>query len=153
MNGFDINGEIVGTKEAGDLIKMLYNDAKQFAGVFHGMQRSRKFRKNWPNEYLFAESEWKTFVVATRQMYLERIADPKTLPSDAKKMFQALYLERLASQNQEADQRLQLTPNTQQFEGDPYENKKIVDKFGAQSNTFHELAMGTTALADGTTRH
>lgn len=155
LDGFDINGEWVTTKEAGDLIKMLYNDAKQVAGVFHGMNRSKKFRRNWPNEYLFAESEWKTFVAATRQMYLERLKDSKTLPSDAKRMFQALYLERLAGEGREQDQRLQLAPNTQQFVGDPYENKKISQDFGDHSNTFAELALGTTALADGVvpTRH
>jgi hypothetical protein len=150
LNGFDINGEFVSSKDAADLIKMLYNDAKQVAGVFHGMNRSKKFRKNWPNEYVFAESEWKTFVAATRQMYVDRLKDKKTLPSDAKKMFQALYLERLASVDQEQDTRLQLAPNTQQFEGDKYENKQISEKFGEHSNSFAELAMGTTALADGT---
>ena len=154
MKGFEINGDIVSAKEAGDLIKMLYNDAKQLAGVFHGMNRSAKFRKNWPNEYVFAESEWKTFIAATRQMYVDRLKDPKTLPSDAKRMFQALYLERLAAEGQEADPRLQLAPNTQQFEGDKYENRRIVEDFGDQSNTFAELALGTTALANGAlTKH
>jgi hypothetical protein len=151
--GFEINGEYISASEASSLIKMLYNDAKQVAGVFHGMNRSRKFRKNWPNEYLFAESEWKTFVTATRQMYVDRLKDPKTLPSDAQRMFRALYLERLASVDQEQDTRLQLSPNTQQFEGDKYENKNIVEKFGEQSNSFAELALGTTALADGVVKH
>lgn len=146
VNGFDINGEFVSAKEAGDLIKMLYNDAKQVAGIFHGMNRSKKFRKNWPNEYVFAESEWKNFVVAARQMYLDRLNDPKTLPSDAQRMFKALYLERLASQDQEVDNRLQLAPNTQQFVGDKYENKKISEKFGDESNSFAKLALSSTAI-------
>lgn len=144
--GFDINGEFVSSKDAGDLIKMLYNDAKQVAGIFHGMNRSGKFRKNWPNEYVFAESEWKNFVVATRQMYLDRLNDPKTLPSDGQRMFKALYLERLASQGREADNRLQLAPNTQQFVGDKYENNKIAEKFGTDSNSFAKLALGSTAI-------
>jgi hypothetical protein len=148
--GFDINGEFISSKDAGDLIRMLYNDAKQVAGIFHGMNRSKKFRKNWPNEYVFAESEWKTFVAATRQMYVDRLKDPKTLPSDAQRMFKALYLERLASEGQEQDNRLQLAPNTQQFVGDKYENKKISENFGDQSSSFAELALGSTALADGT---
>jgi hypothetical protein len=144
--GFEINGEFVSSKDAGDLIRMLYNDAKQVAGVFHGMNRSKKFRKNWPNEYVFAESEWKTFVAATRQMYLDRLKDPKTLPYDAQRMFKALYLERLAAQGQEADNRLQLAPNTQQFVGDKFENKKIAEKFGTESNSFAKLALGSTAI-------
>lgn len=147
--GFEINGEFISSKEAGELIRMLYNDAKQVAGVFHGMNRSKKFRKNWPNEYVFAESEWKNFVVATRQMYLDRLKDPKTLPSDAQRMFKALYLERLAAEGREADNRLQLAPNTQQFEGDKYENKKIAEQFGTHSSSFAELALGSTALANG----
>ena len=146
MTGIVINGELVTTEECTALIKMLYSDAQQVAGVFHGMSRSKKFRKNWPNEYLFAESEWKNFVVAAREMYLDRIKDPLTNPSDAKRMFQALYLERLAAEGQEADQRLQIKPDSQQFAGDPFENRKISDKFGDQSNSFHELALGTTAL-------
>jgi hypothetical protein len=117
------------------------------------MERSPKFRANWPNEYLFAESEWKNFVVAVREIYLERLRDPKTLPSEAKKMFQAIYLERLASKDAEQDMRLQIKPHTQQFEGDKHENRKIADKFGKQSNTFAELALGTTALADGVVKH
>lgn len=149
QDGFDINGDFISSKEAGDLIRMLYNDAKQVAGMFHGMNRSAKFRKNWPNEYVFAESEWKNFVVATRQMYVDRLNDPKTLPYDAKRMFQAIYLERMAAQNQEADNRLQLAPNTQQFEGDKFENNKIAEKFGTESNSFAKLALGSTAL--GTT--
>lgn len=153
--GFEINGEYISASEATDIIKMFYNDAKQIAGEFHNMNRSKKFRKNWPNEYLFAESEWKTFIAATRQLYVNRLGDPKTLPSDAKRIFHALYLERIASQGQEQDTRLQLAPNTQQFEGDKYENRKIADQFGMQSNSFAELALGTTALADGVipTRH
>lgn len=149
QDGFDINGEFISSKDAAELIRMLYNDAKQVAGVFHGMNRSKKFRKNWPNEYVFAESEWKNFVVAARKMYLERLSDPKTLPYDAKRMFHAIYLERLAAQDQEADNRLQLAPNTQQFDGDKYENKKIAEKFGTDSNSFAKLALGSTAL--GTT--
>jgi hypothetical protein len=148
-NGFDINGEFVSSKDAGDLIKMLYNDAKQVAGIFHGMNRSKKFRRNWPNEYVFAESEWKNFVVATRQMYLDRLKDPKTLPSDAQRMFKALYLERIAGEGQEKDNRLQLAPNTQQFVGDKYENNKISEKFGDESNSFAKLALGSSALTSG----
>jgi hypothetical protein len=151
--GFDINGEWVTESEANSLIRMMYEDAKRTAGEFHNMERSEKFRANYPNEYLFAETQWKNFVVAVREMYLERIRDKKTLESEKKKMFQALYVERLASLDSEQDTRLQIKPHTQQFEGDKHENKKIADKFGKQSNTFAELALGTTALADGVVKH
>jgi hypothetical protein len=142
----DINGEQISTKEALDLIRMLCNDAKQVAGVFHGMNRSTKFRANWPNEYIFADANWKNFMEATRKMYAERLADPKTPPDDARKIHLALVLETMIGQDKEKDNRVQLAPNTQQFHGDPFENKKIVDKFGKQSNTFKEILMGTSAV-------
>src|ERR1700733_13020738 len=86
---------------------MLCNDAKQIAGLFHGMNRSIRFRANWPDEYLFADANWKTFVVAARAMYAERLADPKTPPADARKMHLALVLEQQASKGPEKDNRHQ----------------------------------------------
>ncbi len=123
---------------------MLCNDAKQIAGVFHGMNRSAKFRRNWPNEYVFADANWKNFMESARAMYAERLGDPKTPPSDARKMHLALVLQTMAEQGVEKDNRLQLAPNTQQFEGDPFENRKIVEQWGKQSNTFKELLMSSS---------
>lgn len=142
----EINGEEIGKTEALDLIRMLCNDAKQVAGTFHGMNRSRKFRRNWPNEYVFADANWKTFMEATRKMYAERLADPKTKPEDARKIHLALVLETMIGHDVEKDNRLQLAPNTQQYVGDAFENRKIADQFGNQSNTFKELLMGTSAV-------
>jgi hypothetical protein len=142
----EINGEQITAKEEADLIRMLCNDAKQFAGVFHGENRSPKFRANWPNEYVFADANWKNFVEATRAMYAQRLADPLTPVADARKIHLALVLEAMIGKDAEKDNRLQLAPNTQQFVGDPFENRKIVDKFGKQSNTFKEILMGTSAI-------
>lgn len=139
-----INGEQISASEAAGLVRMLCNDAKQIAGVFHGRNRSDKFRRNWPNEYVFADTNWKTFVEAARAMYAERLKDPKTPPADARKMHLALVLQTMAEQGAEKDPRLQLAPNTQQFEGDPFENRKIIEDFGKQSNTFKELLMSST---------
>lgn len=138
----EVNGEQIPKHEALALIKMFCNDAKQIAGVFHGMDRSPKFRANWPNEYLFAESEWRNFMEAARAMYADRLADPKTPPAEARKMHLAIVLHSMAEQGGENDTRLQLKPNTQQFVGDPYENKKIVNHFGKHSNSFLDLALG-----------
>src|SRR5882672_1170286 len=96
-----VNGERIPKSEALSLIRMFYNDAKQIAGVFHGMNRSEKFRRNWPNEYLFAEANWKTFVEAARQLYAQRLGDPKTAPADARKMHLALVLQAMAEQGAE----------------------------------------------------
>jgi hypothetical protein len=138
----EVNGERIPKHEALALIKMLCNAAKQKAGEFHGMERSPKFRANWPNQNLYAESEWRNFMEAAREMYANRLADPLTPPADARKMHLAIVLHTMAEQAGENDNRLQLRPNTQQFVGDPFENKKIVNHFGKHSNTFLDLALG-----------
>jgi hypothetical protein len=130
----DVNGEKIEKAEALALIRMLCNDAKQIAGVFHGMNRSEKFRLNWPDEYKFADANWKTFMEAARQMYAERLGDPNTSPAQARKMHIALVLQAQISKGQETDNRLQLAPNTLQFEGDKIENRKIIDQFGMKPN-------------------
>ncbi len=131
--------------QAIELIRMLCHDAKEIAGEFHNMNRSAKFRRNWPSEYLFADANWKNFLEAARAMYAERLGDPKTPPNEARKMHLALVLQTMAEQGAEQSPRLQIAPNTQQFVGDPYENRKIVDQFGKQSNTFADLLMSSTA--------
>lgn len=130
----DINGELITTQEAMALLRMLYEDAKRMAGKFHGMNRSAKFRVNWPNEYDFAKSEWRNFVEPTRLMYTEKLADPLTSEYDKARIFKVLILQARMAQNTETDNRLQIAPGTQQFEGDKKENKNIMDKFGARPN-------------------
>lgn len=140
-----VNGERIEKSEALDLIRMLCNDAKEIAGVFHNMERSPKFRANWPNEKLFAESQWKNFVEAARCLYAERLGDPKTKPYDARRMHLAIVLYTMAEQGAEKHGGLQIMPGTQQFAGDKAENRKIIDTWGRQSNTFKELALSGTA--------
>lgn len=135
----EINGEQISASEAASLVRMLCNDAKEIAGVFHGMNRSPKFRANWPNEYVFADCNWKTFVEAARAMYAARLADKATSETDKRRIHLAMVLQTMAEQGAEKDTRLQLSPNTQQFHGDAFENRKITDKFGKQSGTFLDL--------------
>lgn len=129
-----ICGEEISDDEAALLRRMFENDCKKFAGEFYEMERSLKYRVNWDNEYKFANSEWKNFVEATRAMYAARLADPKTSEADKRRMHQAIVLQDMLGKGREKDNRLQLLPNTQQFEGDKYENKKIVEKFGKSPN-------------------
>jgi hypothetical protein len=138
-----INGETIDKDEAQKLLRMIYKDAEKVAGEFHNMNRSAKFRANWPNEYLYAEANWKSFVGAVRQMYAQRLGDPKTPPAEARMMHLALVLEREIAKGGEADTRLQLTPGTQQFEGDKRENVSIIEKFGKRSNTFKDLLLSS----------
>lgn len=142
----EINGEQISIKEAAGLIKMLCNDAKQIAGEFHNMERSTKFRANWPSEYVFADSEWKSFVVACRAMYAERLGDPKTPPADARKMHLALVLERMVADGQETDNRLQLKPDSQHFIGDRAANRKIIDTYGNGQNFRAALKNGVASV-------
>lgn len=141
-----INGQVVEESEAMGLVRMLCNDAKKIAGEFYEQKRSAKFRANWPNAYEFADANWKTFVVAARAMYAERLGDPKTPPHEARKMHLALVLQAEMGKGQEADNRLQLKPNTQQFVGDPYENRKIVDTWGKRANSLRERLLGSSTL-------
>ena len=113
---------------------MLCEDAKKIAGEYHGQKRSAKFRINWPDEYKFASANWRTFVASARKMYADRLGDPKTKTEDARMMHLALVLQAKMAQGAETDNRLQLAPNTQQFVGDAYENKKIVEQFGVKRN-------------------
>jgi hypothetical protein len=133
-NTIEINGEHISTDEARKLVRMLYNDAKKIAGEFHGMNRSDKFRINWPDEYKFADANWKNFVEPCRAMYAARLSDPKTPPHEARQMSLALFIEAKISVGQETDNRLQIAPNTQQFVGDKAENRKIVEKFTKRPN-------------------
>jgi hypothetical protein len=134
-----VGGEIISARAAMAIVGMIEHDAKEFAGEFHGQNRSAKFRANWINEYDFVDANWKTFVGAVRAMYAERLSDPKTPPEDARKMHLALLVERAYSegmrqQGAEADSRLQIGPDTQQFVGDTYENRRIVEKYGTGKN-------------------
>jgi len=148
MDVITINGEMITADEAKKLVCMLYDDARKFAGEFHNMERSAKFRVNWPNEYLFADANYMTFIEPTRMLYAARLGDPKTPPEDARKMHLALVLQAQMAKGQETDNRLQLAPNTQQFEGDRFENKKILDTFGKRPNLRAALMNASAA-----TRH
>jgi hypothetical protein len=129
-----VNGQEISSYEAQQLIRMLCKDAEKFAGEFHGMDRSEKFRVNWPDEYKFAKANWKTFVQYVLAMYAEMLGNPKVLPEDKRKIHLAIVLYNMISKGQEHDTRLQLFRGTQQFDGDPYENKKIVRQFGTKPN-------------------
>lgn len=143
----EINGEMIDVTEAQNLLRMLYDDAYRMAGEFHTMERSEKFRINWPDEYKFADANWKSFVDATRQLYTARLADPLTSEHDKHRIFLAIVLERKIAEGQETDNRLQLRPNTQQFVGDKHENRKIKEKFTNRPN------MRAALLNSVATRH
>jgi hypothetical protein len=128
-------GEIVGDKEIAKALDAFEHDCKEFAGQFYDMERSEKFRLDWPDQDRFVESEWRAFVNATRFVYTEALGSP-SCPEDKKRaIFIALI--RLAQVEQENarrgvehNTRLQMMPGTQAFEGDRRENRKLVEQFG-----------------------
>ena len=143
-----INGENVSPQEQRKLLKMLRHDAEEVAGEFYDMERSDKFRLNWPNQDQFVKSEWKNFVAAVRLMYTERLGDPNTSPKDKDKMFKAVIMQNMMAQGRETDMRLQIMPNTQTFAGDKAENKRTTDKFGKTPNYRARKRQLLNAIAD-----
>lgn len=148
MSGtIEVNGEQITTHEAEGLLRMLCNDAKKIAGEFHGMNRSAKFRVNWPDEYKFANSEWRNFIEAVHQMYATQLGDPHVSEVNKRRMFLALILWKRIGDVKEKDNRIQLSPNSLQFEGDSFENKKIVETYTKAPN------MRAALLNSTATRH
>ena len=133
-NLIDLGLVQVTPKEAADCVKMLIGDAKQLAGQFHGLDRSEKFRTNWPDEYKFASSNWKSFVETTIQSYAMLMGRANVPEHDKHRMYVARLMWEKMAEGKERDNRLQLAPNTQQFVGDKSENRRIKEKFGVHGN-------------------
>lgn len=142
----DINGEAITKKEAMDILRMFYRDAEELAGQFYDQDRSAKFRLNWPSQDDFVKTERLAFVEAVRSTYAALLGDPKTDPADARRMHLAIVLQERLGQGEEKNNRLQLFPNTQQFVGDRYENRKIIEKFGLRPNLRAALRQGAAKI-------
>jgi hypothetical protein len=144
--GIEINGETLTTKEAMDLLLMFYKDAEELAGQFYDQDRSAKFRVNWPSQDDFVKTERLAFVEAVRTAYALQLGDPKTDPADARRMHLAIILQERIGEGEEKNNRLQLFPNTQQFAGDRYDNRKIIEKFGLRPNLRAALRQGAAKI-------
>lgn len=124
----------VSPHEAGDCVKMLISDAKELAGVYHGQNRSEKFRTNWPDERKFVSANWKTFVQAAIEGYAGLLGKANVMEKDKRRMYIARLMWERLGEGKEPDNRMQMKPGTQQFVGDPYENRKIKQQFGTHKN-------------------
>ena len=129
-----VNGVRLTVKEASKRIKIIYDLAKEIAGEFYDMNRSGKFRINWPDQDEFAKSEWKSFVESARILLTQQLAKQEVPTSEKDKIAQALIIETEIAQGMERDARLQILKGSQQFLGDKYENKSILEKFGKAPN-------------------
>jgi hypothetical protein len=121
-------------KEAADCVKMMLHDAKEVAGVYHGQNRSAKFRAGWPDERKFASSNWRSFVQAVIEGYAGLLGKKNVAESDKRRMYIARLMWERLSKDKEPDNRLQMRPNTQQFIGDAFENRKIKEQFGVHAH-------------------
>ena len=142
----EINGELVSLYEARSLLRMLVEDARRIAGQFHNMNRSAKFRINWPDEDQFAGSEWRNFIDATHTLYADLLGKKDVSDYDKKRLLQAIVLWRMVGDMKESTATLQIMPDSQQFHGDKTENRKTAEKFGDTPNLRAWLRRSTAPL-------
>jgi hypothetical protein len=140
-----VNGVRLTTKDAAKRVKVIYNLARECAGEFYDMERSEKFRTNWPDQDEFVKSEWKSFVAQARLM-LTKVLHGAEMTPENDEIHQALVIEREISKGIESDSRLQIMKDSQQFVGDKFENRKILEKFGKAPNMRAYLRRSTAVL-------
>lgn len=136
-----VNGEKVSRSDAMKYVRMLCNTAKDIAGDFYEQDRSAKFRANWPIDKVFVECNWRHFIEAARRGYATVLGNEKVPEETKKRIFYAIAIWDQVAQQSPNFEGVQLEPNTQQFEGDKYENRKTIENYGKHSNTFAELAL------------
>lgn len=137
-----VDGDLLSDDEVRKLIKLVNDVAYEMAGQFHGCKRSRKFRKQWPNEYDFAEQNWKNFIEGARAFLADTLRKYqsgiiKGKPTEADSIHKALILQAMigeASQNQTP---IQVSTGTQAFDGDSAENRKTDENFGTHPMLKH----------------
>lgn len=112
----------------------IVHDAKEFAGTFYDRNRTMKFRATWPNQDNFVASCWPRFVEHVRAMYATMLTKNDVSQRDKDMIYDALIADANAgSMTDGAESPLQLTPNTEAFEGDRRENAKTDESFGKHS--------------------
>ncbi len=157
--GMIVDGQRLSKREVRALLDMVRKDAEEIAGRFYDQCRSKKFRLAWTEvglragrdpQLCFAEAQWKHFVDHVRTVYVEMMSMPHVSEADKYRMHQANIVQAIFGLESQAVP-VQLAPNTQQFEGEKYENKQIAQNFGeyAEPSLMRNL-LSTTA---GATRH
>lgn len=141
----NIEGEIVQDDEIRDILHMIDHDCKEFAGAFFEEDRSRKFRRTWEKvgklsrrsaQDCFVDHAWKHFVVHVRAWYAHKLSDPGLPEKEQARLHRALIIEYMRGTAQQAKDVLQMTPGTQQFNGDKTENRHISETYGDEA-TIH----------------
>jgi hypothetical protein len=153
-----VGGEVVTTAQAIKLVDRLYKRAADIAGAFYEGNRSPKFRMNWKSADDYAEANKNAFIAQARADFSRILADDKADPNEKRLSYLAILLERAFSEGlkqlgKESDTQLQILKGTQQFDGDSYENKKIIEKFGVQPNLRAKLKAGAAKFARDNSLH
>lgn len=150
-----VDGEHLGRREVKVLLDMVRRDAEEYAGQFYDKCRSEKFRKAWSlvglqtgrdAQRCFVEMQWPHFVEHVRALYAQMLMSPRVTEDDKHRIHQALIVQAmLGARSQRVP--IQVAPDTQQFEGEKYENRKIAEVFGTHSEpSLIKKLMGSTAL-------
>lgn len=121
--------------------KAIVHEAKEFAGVFYDQDRSALFRTMWPNQDEYVRTKWPHFVAAVRQVWSGMLGQPEVPDNFKEYIFKALISDANADSSMSALDVVQLAPGTQQFHGDPYENRQTASNIGNGGSTHRHLMM------------
>lgn len=123
----------------------IVHDAKELAGCFYEKNRSDKFRASWPNQMTYVNTKWPHFVQGVREGYAELLGHPGT-PEDMKeRIYEALLDNATEVHSDSAASPIQIAKNSQQFIGDRYENRKIIEAAGREAASLASRLRSTTA--------
>lgn len=156
-----VDGEELSQAEEADLRRMVEHDCKEFAAEFFESDgtnfgargRSKKFRKSW-NEVgrllrkdpceVFVNLKWKHFTVHVKAWYAHRLPnEPETVQA---RLYKALVIINALSLEPEAQDVLQLAPDTKAFDGDKFENRHIAETYGEEAEPVEKTVLGAHAV-------
>lgn len=122
----------------------IVHEAKEFAGVFYDQDRSALFRSIWPTQDEYVRHKWPHFVAGVREAWSAMLGKPE-IPQNVKDyVYDALIADASERNSHSALDVVQLAPGTQQFAGDPFENRETAKNIGNGSDT-HATLMNTAA--------
>lgn len=122
----------------------IMHEAKEFAGVFYDQDRSALFRSMWPSQDEYVKFKWPHFVVAVRDVWATMLGRDDVPEAHKKYIYEALIGDAAGARSHQASDVVQLAPNTQQFEGDPFENRETAKNI-ANGGSTHKHLMITAA--------
>lgn len=122
----------------------IVHEAKEFAGTFYDQDRSALFRSMWPSQDEYVSHKWPHFVAAVKQVWSTMLGDPSVPQSIKDYCYDAIVADSRGASSPNALDVVQLAPGTQQFHGDPFENRQTA-KTVANGDDGHKRLMTTAA--------